>query len=528
MSPIDLTIIAASLLLVVAVGLWASRRRARTAGDYFLASGRLPWWIIGSAFVSTSVSSEQIVGTTGAAYKSGMVVANFEWWTLPTYSLMLVFFLPIYLRNRVTTVPDFLDRRFGPLCRDIYSWVMLVAYIVVFAVPVLWGGSLTIAAVMKWNQSLVLWGMVLLVAAYTVKGGLISVMWTDAVQCLMLVGGGIVMFFYALSQIPGGWEAMAAAERARFELYRGPTDPDAPFAGLLAATAGVFLFYQAGNQVMVQRVLGARTTWDGMMGIVFAGFINLIRPIVTCFLGLIVYHWIYHLHRAEPLESIDQTFTFALTTLAPAWGLRGIVMAGFIAAVMSTLSAQANSTATLFSLDVYRKLLNPAASDREMVFVGRIASFGSLVIAALLAPVALGEIGIFKYFQTCVTYLATPFISVMLLGILWRRANYTGALVGILGGLVIQIALGIYMPRVWPGLHWLYIAAMAQGLTMTAVVSASLSSAPPPEDRWRPFVWSPKLLKQLSDEHPRPWYQSLGLWGAIYAACWVGIYAWFW
>src|SRR2546423_6472020 len=132
MNTIDVLIIAASLLIVIVIGLWASRHRAQSAESYFLASGKLSWWIIGSAFVSTNVSSEQIVGTVGAAYQNGMVIANWEWWTLPTYALMILFFIPVYLHNQVTTVPDFLGRRFGPLCQDIYSWVMLIAYVVVF------------------------------------------------------------------------------------------------------------------------------------------------------------------------------------------------------------------------------------------------------------------------------------------------------------------------------------------------------------------------------------------------------------
>ncbi|WP_428939075.1 SLC5 family protein [Fontivita pretiosa] len=536
MNRLDLLIVAASLLIVLVIGLWAARRRSETAEGYFLASGKMPWWIIGSAFVSTSVSSEQIVGTVGAAYSKGMLIANWEWWTLPTYLLLIVLFIPLYLHNRVTTVADLLDRRFGPLCRDLYSWVMLGAYVVVFLVPVLYGGSLAISQLIHWpedlapwGQQIVLWMMLALVAAYTVKGGLVSVMWTDAVQCLMLVGGGLVLFFYALSHVPGGWQAMVEARPDRFRLYQPPNDADAPFLGLVAASLGVFLFYQAGNQVMVQRVLGARSTWDGMMGIIFAGFINLLRPLVTCFLGFVVYHWIHVMGRSQPLDNPDLAFPFVLRTLSPEWGLRGIVLAGFVAAVMSTLSALSNSTATLFSLEVYRKLIAPHATDRQTVVVGRIASLAALVLAAALAPLVPKFGGIFRYFQTAVTYLATPFISVMLLGIFWKRTTYAAAVVGIIGGLVIQIALGVWLPRLWTDLHWLYIAFIAQVLTMALVVAASLLSPPPPEHRWRPFLWRPALLWQLSSGTTgRAWYQSLWLWGGTYAAIWIGIYAWFW
>ena len=271
LSAIDITIILVSLLLVVGVGLWASRKQGRTARDYFLASGRLPWWIIGAAFVSTSVSSEQIVGTIGQAYQHGMGIANWEWWLLPVYSVLIVIFIPIYLRNKISTVPELLSRRFSSACGDIYSYIMLFAYIFVFLVPVLYGGSLTFASLTGWNFYYILWGMIALVAAYTVKGGLMSVVWTDALQCLMLIGGGLLLFFVSLHQVPGGWDAMVAANPERFHLYCPPDHEVAPFLGVLAGTIGLFVFYSAANQVMVQRVLGARSRWDGTMGIIFAG-----------------------------------------------------------------------------------------------------------------------------------------------------------------------------------------------------------------------------------------------------------------
>ena len=359
MNTTDLAIILVSLAVVVTVGLWASRHQGRSARDYFLASRQLPWWIIGAAFVSTSVSSEQIVGTVGIAYETGMGVANWEWFILPQYTLLMLFFIPLYLKNRITTVPELLARRYGPLCGNIYSWATLVAYVFIFLVPVLYGGSLVLSQLTGLDFSLVLWAIVALVALYTAKGGLKAVVWTDAVQCLMLVGGGLVLFFVALSQIEGGWSAMVEANPDRFHLYRPAGDETAPFLGMIAASFGVFLWYQGCNQVMIQRVLGARSTWDGLMGIVFAGFINLLRPLVTCFLGFVVYHWIHVMRRAEPLENSDLAFSFALDTLSPEWGLRGIVVTGFLAAIMSTTSALANSTATIFSLDVYQKLIHP-------------------------------------------------------------------------------------------------------------------------------------------------------------------------
>lgn len=555
MNIIDTIIVLSSLAIVVSVGLFASRNQDKTARGYFLASGKLPWWVIGAAFVSTSVSSEQIVGTAGKAYETGMGVANWEWFSLPVFLPLLIFLLPVFLQNRITTVPDFLRQRFGPLCADIYTWVMLVAYVFVFMTPVLYGGSLTFSELTGWNFHLVLWLTVLCIAAYTVKGGLVSVMWTDAIQCVMLMGGGILLYFIALGQVEGGWHAMVMANPERFHLYRPANDPVAPFLGLVMASVGVFLFYQAGNQVMLQRVLSARSRWDGLMGVVFAGFINVFRPLVTCFLGLVVYHWIHVLHKHPPLEFADQTFPLVLNSLAPAWGLRGVVLMGFLAAVMSASSALANSTATIFSLDLYKRFINRQADDRRTILVGRIASFSTLFIAATLAPAVRHFGGIFTYFQTGVTYLATPFISVILMGVLWKRTNYASALFGLIGGFAIQLAVAIGLPVLlnhlyqgaptdWVGnfvftlpdpsgqpiihVHWLYLAFIAQVIIMTGMAIVALATSPPAASQSEPFAWSWRVLAGYSDEQKRPWYQSLVFWLCLYAVVWTFLYWKFW
>jgi SSS family solute:Na+ symporter len=528
LNTVDVAIILGSVLFVVGVGLLASSKQDKTARGYFLASGRLPWYIMGAAFVSTSVSSEQIVGTVGRAYAKGMGVANWEWWSLPPYALLILIFIPLYLKNRITTVPEMLTRRYGPICGHIYSLAMLVAYVFIFMVPVLYGGSLAFSELTGWNFHLVLWGTIILIAIYTVKGGLLSVVWTDAMQCGLLLGGGLLLYFLALRRIPGGWAAMAAANPERFHLYHPPGDPNAPFLGLLMGTVGVFLFYQATNQVMVQRVLGARSTWDGIMGIIFAGFINLARPLVTCFLGLIVYHWIHTMKMAEPLANPDTTFPFALKTFAPEWGLRGLILAGFLAAVMSATSAVANSTATIFALDVYKKMIHPQADDRQTVRVGRYASFLALFIAGLVAPHVARLGGIFKYFQMGVTFLSTPFISVILLGLLWKRANYAGAVFGVVGGILVQILVAVLLPLLGVDLFWLYTAFIAQVIIVAGVVVISLSTRPPTREQWEPFLWRPGLLTRLEDGVVRPWHQSLRLWFGLFAAIWFYLYWRYW
>ena len=528
LSAIDLVILVGSLVVVAITGLLSSRRSDDSAHSYFLAFGKMPWWLIGSAFVATSVSSEQIVGTVGRAYEDGMKITNTEWFTLPIYSLVLVFFIPIYLKNRVTTVPAFLRQRFSPAVGDIYSYLILAGYVAVFLLPALYGACAAFAALTGWNYFAILWLLIAIVGGYTLKGGMVAVMWTDAVQCLMLVGGGVILFFVALHQIPGGWSAMVEAHPERFHLYAPPSDPIAPFLGRIFMTLGLSLFFSATNQVMIQRVLGARSIRDGFLGIVFAGYINFLRPIVTVFLGFIVFHWIHVLHRGEPLANHDLAFPFALEHLAPGWGVRGIVLAGFVAAVMSHVSALINSISTIFALDIYQHLARGKTDDRKLITVGRAFGLTALVAAALLSPLVERFGGIYVYFQRSLTYLATPLVSVFLMGIFWKRTNWQGAMFGIVGGLAIQLAVAFGLPALGYRWNWSYYGAIAQVLVMSGIAIVSLRFPAPATEAWAPFRWSPDLLRRLDFGPPRPWYQTIRFWFCLYAAIWLSVYAHFW
>jgi len=529
LSTLDILIIIAEILLVVIIGFVAAGKVKRTAEGYFLASGNMPWYLIGAAFVSTSISSEQIVGTIGATYKGGLGIANWEWWALPTYLLTMIFFIPLYLRNKIMTVPELLNRRFGPACGAIYSFVILIGYIFVFLPPVIYGGSITLSELTGWDQRYVMAGIIIVTASYTLAGGLSSVMWTDAIQCIMLIGGGVIFYFVALDHIPGGWTAMVEAAPERFHLYQPADNPEAPFAGLILATFGVFLFYQSSNQVMIQRILSARSRWDGVMGLIFSGFINLVRPLVTCLVGLILYHWLEVMRQGPSLlpDNQDKAFPLALQLFAPS-GLKGVILAGFFAAVMASVSSLSNSIATIFSLDVYKKFINKNAGDKKLIVAGQLSGGAALVISSLMAPL-VGSVGLFKYFQTGVTYMATPFISVLLMGVFWKRANYAGAIAGLVGGVIIQIALGAFLLAADIKLHWLYVGAIAEVLTILLIVIVSLRTTPPVLADIDRFLWKWSWVQNMDDKSAqRPWWKQIKLWLALYAIAWCYIYWRFW
>jgi SSS family solute:Na+ symporter len=542
LTTLDVVIILASMALVIGVGVVAGRKRADTAQGYFLGGNRMPWWLIGTAFVATGISSEQMIGTVGVTYKYGMGIANWEWFGLPGYALVLVFFIPIYLRNKVATVPGFLADRFGPAVGTAYSCLLLFLYVFVYMAMVLYAGSLAFSHVFFtdvtwWKMGLVLLLIAAGVGAYTVHGGLTSVMWADLFQCILLMAGGITLFFVALRHIPGGWGAMVAGADAsgvpeRMHLYQPPGHEMAPFAGMLIATFGAFTFYQVGNQSMIQRMLAARSTWDALMGLILAQFINFFRPLVTCFLGLVVWHWINVMHKDAPLEKADLAFTFALDKFAPAWGVRGIVLAGLIAAIMATLSGLVNSTSTMFSTDIYKKFIHKRATDREMVRVGRTVSFAALLIAAAISPIVGVLGGVFQFFQNALTYIACPFMATVLMGILWKRVNYAAGLFGLVGGFIIQVVLGVVFSGLFapgiPKLHFFYIGGIGEVIILVGMVIVTLLTAPPDYAKIAPYVWRAQLLRAYDEGVRRPWYQQLKLWCGIVLVAWLAVYWWFW
>jgi SSS family solute:Na+ symporter len=403
---------------------------------------------------------------------------------------------------------------------------MLIAYIFIFLPTVLYSGTLAFADIAGVNFWLVLVTTVLLVGIYTVRGGLAAVVWTDVAQCIMLLGGGLVLYFVTLSHIPGGWATMAHANPERFHLIRNSTDPVAPFLGLLAASVGVFLFYNASNQVMIQRVLGARTEWDGMMGIVFSGFINLLRPLVTCFLGFIVFY--YCMQRGQMLSNPNLTFSFAVKTFGTT-GLRGIIMAGFLAAVMGAASALVNSAATIFTLDIYGKSINPGVAEAPKILIGRMASVAVLITAAAWCPLIGRAQTIFTYFQTGVTYLATPFIAVILVGIFWKRPSALAGSVGLVGGLTIQILVALGAKLLFATgylhqpLHWLYVAFVGEFLTILMVLATSLATSPAPAEQVAGLVWRPALVFAHMDRRQR-WYKNVLMWYLVYSSLWFSLY----
>ena len=308
---------------------------------------------------------------------------------------------------------------------------------------------------------------------------------------------------------------------------------------MLIATFGTFTFYQVGNQAMIQRMLAAQSALDALMGLVLASFLNFFRPLVTCFLGLAVYHWINVMHQAPPLAKGDLAFTFALGRSRHP-GACGHRRGRPSRRGDRPRSAHRSTPPPLVSTDIYKKLIHPAASDREMVRVGRTASFIVLLLAAVISPV-VGCFGIFKFFQFTLIAIAIPFMATTLMALFWKRVNYPAAVFGLLGGVLITAALltafsGRFhnvpeLQRFYiniPELHFFYIGGIAEVIIVIGIAAVALAAAPPDPAKVAPYMWSLQVLPAYDEGQRRPWYQQVKFWWAIIAVIWFYLYWKFW
>ncbi len=538
MTAADTVIVLAYLVVVMTIGFLAGRREGRTAIEFFLAGNNLPWYLIGTSFVASSINTEQMIGTVGFAYLYGMPIVNWELITLPIYTLLIVFFVPIYLRNRITTVPEFLIRRFGPACRTYYAAVTVVGYVVINLATVLYSGALVLTSLfhVEWLTfpvAIVL--LVLFTGSYTIYGGLSAVVWTDMVQCFILLLGGIFVFYLGLEQIPGGWDGMIsileADDPAKAHIIASADHPVVPWPSLIVGTLTIWIWYQVANQFMVQRVLGAKSEWDARMGIVSAGIINFVRPLATCFAGIVVFALVLSHDTFIPLKATldakpDLAFMVIMEHLVPPV-LRGVIVAGLLGAIMSTIDSLINSTSTVFTLDLFRPYVNPEASDELLVRVGRLAGIGALVLAGLWAPM-VGAFGtIFEYFQIILLAVATPTMVVLWTGIFWPRATKQAALTILLIGIPIYLIPVFVLRAQAIEFSFLYVGGIVSIILTVLMVLISLSTKPPDRVATAPYIWNRDMLVTAGAETV-VFHKRVGLWYGVFAVVWVMLYAFLW
>ncbi|MBD8655919.1 sodium/solute symporter [Oxalobacteraceae sp. CFBP 13730] len=445
---------------ISAYGIWIYWSKKRSSGkathDFFLAEGSLTWWAIGASLIASNISAEQFIGMSGAGFRIGMAIAVYELMSAATLVIVAVFFMPIYLKNRIYTMPQFLEQRYGPAVAATMAVFWLGLYVVVNLTAILYLGALAISSIAGLN---VLACMLFLAVFATVitLGGMKVIGYTDVIQVLCLVIGGLVTTWIALdlvAALAGGQGAvrglselyLRAGEHFNMVLTRDdPNYMDLPgMSTIIGGMLIVNLNYWGCNQYIVQRALGANLH-TARKGLLFAAFLKLLMPVIVVLPGIAAYALdksgtLGDAMRPDGELNPDRAYP-TLLALLPA-GLKGLAFAALVAAVVASLAGKANSVATIFTLDVYNKHVNRGASEQRMVWIGRISVVAAMAIAVLLAPLlGIDKKGGFQYIQEYTGFVSPGILAMFLLGFYWRKTTAAAAMFATIGGLVFSVFL---------------------------------------------------------------------------------------
>ncbi len=494
------------ILLVVVVSV---TRRQTTTTDYFLAGRNVGFFAIGGSIFASNIGSEHIVGLAGQGASTGLAMAHYE---LHAWIVVLLawVFVPFYYNSKIFTMPEFLERRFGPRPRWILSLVSLAAYVLTKVSVTVYAGALVFSTLLPdtfggpqnafWFGAI---ATVVLTGMYTVAGGLRAVLYTDSFQAIVLLIGSIAITYFGLDRL-GGWSELrsfASENVAQYALWRPLSDPDFPWLGILIASPIVGIWYWCTDQYIVQRTLAAKDLKTARRGALWGAFLKVWPVLVFLVPGLIgaalnSKGLLVMPTKADGALSGDQVFPTMVASLLPE-GLRGLVVAGMMAALMSSLSSLFNSTATLFTVDIYDKL-RPGASEVQLVTIGRIATFIVVILGLAWIPIMpmISKGGLYQYLQSVQGYLAPPITAVFLLGIFNSRVNNRGAVWGLglgfalgMAKLIIQAFFGagkLETPAILAAIgdfNFLYFSGVLLLICVVTIVVASHTAARPDPER---------------------------------------------
>ncbi|MBE9492047.1 MAG: sodium/sugar symporter [Bacteroidetes bacterium] len=481
---IDYAVFAIYAVVILSVGLWVSRNkkgRQKTAEDYFLAGKSLPWWAIGASLIAANISAEQFIGMSGSGFAIGLAIASYEWMAAITLIIVGKFFLPVFIEKKLYTIPQFVEKRFSTNLKTILAVFWIALFIFVNLTSVLFLGAKALDVIVGTGDgSIIIYsiiGLALFAAAYSLWGGLAAVAWTDVIQVALLVMGGLITTIIALDHVTpeggiiNGFRHIydVVPEKFSMILSKGeittPNGKDAwwDLPGLAVLIGGMWvanLYYWGFNQYIIQRTLAAKSLKESQRGIAFAGFLKLLIPLIVVIPGVIAYVMNTDISGTLTPESLDPSFINAegmvINDNAAPWliskfiptGLKGLVLAALAAAIVSSLASMLNSTATVFTMDIYKPYINKKASERQTVNVGRITAAVALVIAVLIAP-QLGSLGqVFQYIQEYTGVVSPGILAVFLMGLFWKKATNNGAIWGI----ILSIPIALYFkvgPNGW-------------------------------------------------------------------------------
>ena len=575
---LDLTIFIVYMFLAVGLGFLVSIGKKKTTRGYFLGGKTLPWYVIAASMLASDVSSEHFIANAGSGYTYGIVSATASWNCWIIYSIFIWIFLPYYVRTNLYTIPELLERRYSVLCRYIFSASLVVGYVGAIISGTLYAGGLAFQRMLGPFLTSGYFGdphhqivagiffFAIVTGTYTIYGGLRSAAWTDFMQIIILGFGGVLVPILGLLALrhTGGLSALIHENPEKFQVFLPVTHPKFPVSGVFTGFLTVGIWYTCTSQHMVQRVLAAKDEWHARMGVIGAGFLHIITPFFFVFPGVIGYKLIPHLN---PPDSIYLTLVERLV-----WpGLRGLILAAMAAALMSNLSAVLNSASTLITIDFYKKLINKNSTDAQQVHFGQLA--GTFVLAAGAAIawyISLTPgIPLFVKVQNVFFFIAPPFSVIFCAGLLWRRANTSGALVTIVAGFAFSFLFdqfvkgqqGVYLHRAF--FTWCFcvftmtsVSYLTQGWfdRVSEVVQSSAHAAPlqvasasgtpvldyspadpqpsflatPSQEQIEPIIWTRKYARlPLEEKQKYSGLKDFRIWWLLFVGIILCIYAFF-
>ncbi|ANH81523.1 sodium transporter [Niabella ginsenosidivorans] len=452
-------------IVVASYGYWVYRRKNKesvsASHDYFLAEGSLTWWAIGASLIASNISAEQMIGMSGSGFKLGLAIATYEWMAAATLIIVAVFFMPVYLKNKIFTMPQFLSQRYNEKVAIIMAVFWLVLYIVVNLMSILYLGALAISGISGIDLHICILALAIFAIIITL-GGMKVIGFTDVVQVFFLVLGGLVATYIALNLISGGkgigagFGILQSKAPEHFHMIFRKDNPNyIDLPGLSVLIGGMWitnLSYWGCNQYITQRALGASLP-VARKGLLFAGFLKMLMPVIVVLPGIAVYYIVKEnlggitgnqLLTATGVQDPNKAYP-ALISLLPA-GLKGLSFAALTAAIVASLAGKANSIATIFSLDIYKKVFNKSASDKHLVGVGKTTVVVSMLLAVLLSLVigdALmgeGKQG-FQYIQEYTGFVSPGIFAMFIFGFFWKKTTSNAALFATIGGFIVSVIL---------------------------------------------------------------------------------------
>jgi len=446
-------------VIVASYGIWVYyKKRSRLPGgdskDYFLAEGSLTWWAIGASLIASNISAEQFIGMSGSGFKMGLAIAAYEWMAAVTLVIVAVFFIPVYLKNRIFTMPQFLHKRYNGTVAMIMAVFWLMLYVVVNLTSILYLGALAVSSISGFGLEFCMYAIAVFAVVITL-GGMKVIGYTDVIQVFFLVLGGLATTYLAMNLVSehygsegilSGYGIMTDKAADHFQMiFRPDNENYLDLPGLSVLIGGMWIVnlnYWGCNQYITQRALGADLK-TARNGILFAAFLKLLMPIIVVLPGIAAYVlWKDGLFQTEMLQggevNPDRAYP-VLLNLLPA-GLKGLSFAALTAAVVASLAGKANSIATIFSLDVYQKVFNRSASERQLVNVGKVTIVVSMVLAVLIAPhLGIDKKGGFQYIQEYTGFVSPGIFAMFILGFFWKKTTSNAALFATVGGFLLSV-----------------------------------------------------------------------------------------